>query len=333
MMRMIPNARLFPASLGLSLGLTLGLAAPTPAPAQTRPQAAPDTFFGAFFGSVRAREIASLSYGARGCVTEVAETAENGGAVAAGAVLVRLDDQRAALALRTAEARLFELQAAVEERALAVASAEADARRRQQELTFVGEEFERSSAMLDRGLINESAMDTVERRYMDATFAAERATEAIASAEAAAKRAELALEIGQLDRQSAEIDLSKFTLAVPFDGILAGFDATVGACVQEGELAGQVYMPDQKSVDVYLQVRLLTGAAGGGLAVDAPVRVLRVNDEACAGTIARIDTEADLENQLVQVTVDVDETCAPRLFLNESVKIEVGSDEAALTRP
>jgi len=84
-----------------------------------------------FFGNVRASDISSLSYEVRGCIVEVSETAERDRVVEAGQVVVRLDDLRAKLALRTAEVRVLELEAAVAERQLALQSAQADESRQQ----------------------------------------------------------------------------------------------------------------------------------------------------------------------------------------------------------
>ncbi|MCG6901849.1 MAG: HlyD family efflux transporter periplasmic adaptor subunit [Rhodobacter sp.] len=283
-----------------------------------------------YFGTVRASKIFSLSYGARGCIVEVSESAKDERVVQTGQVLVKLDDQRSQLALRTAAARISELATAIEERQLAIEAARADDRRRKQELELVSGEFERSSVMLGRGLINETTMDAIQRRFMEANFAVERATEAIANAETALKRAEIALEIGKLDMQSEEINLAHFLLAVPFDGVLVGFDANVGDCVQEGELAARIYAPDQKSVDVFFRISQLTAPRASGLSVGAPVKVTRINGQECQGTITRIDTEAETESQFVETTVDVDPSCAPNLFLNESVEIEaaqIASDD------
>ncbi|MDJ0627100.1 MAG: HlyD family efflux transporter periplasmic adaptor subunit [Rhodobacter sp.] len=279
-----------------------------------------------YFGTVSASKMSGLSYQARGCIVAVSEDAERARKARSGQVLVKLDDQRTRLALKTAEARILDLAATVEERQLALAAARADDRRRNEELDFVAEEFERNSTMLGRGLINETTMDAVERRFMDAKFAAERAKEAIANAEAAVKRAEIALEIGKLERQTAEINLADTSLTAPFDGILVGFDENVGDCVQEGELAGQIYVPDQKAVDVFFLISRLSAPEPARVAVGAAVVVTRVNGEMCDGTITRIDTEADLENQFVEATVDVDPTCAPDLFLNEAVEVQVTQD-------
>ena len=296
----------------------MGLGLPSASLAQdTGRGALPDTYF----GTVRARDMSSLSYGGRGCIVEVSQTAKRGSMVEAGQLLVRLDAQRMQLALRTADGRLSELAAAVAERELAIAAAVADERRRGQELAFVEEEFQRNSVMLGRGLINETAMEAIERRHMEATFASERAKEAIANAEAALKRAEIALEIGELEKQSAELDLSDMVVAAPFDGVLVGFSANVGDCVQEGEVAAQIYVPDQKAVDVFFPISRLTQPVANGLGIGAEVTIRRVNGQECPGSITQLESEADPETQYVEATVDVDESCAPNLFLNEGVEV------------
>lgn len=281
-------------------------------------QTAPDTFF----GTVRASDIAGLSYGARGCIVEIHEAAKQGRTAREGDILVRLDDQRAQLALRSAQARVAELEAQVEERQLAISAAEADGRRRAEELEFVSEEYQRNSIMLGRGLINETAMEAVERRFMDARFTAERADEAILSAIAAKGRAEIALEIGRLDLETARLGQEDLVLAAPFDGVLLGFEPNMGDCVQEGERAGQIYAPDRKAVDVYLLISRLSAEGSAGMSVGAAVQVKRVNGEICGGQITRVDTEADLENQFVEATIEVEPTCAQGLFLNEAVEVE-----------
>lgn len=275
-----------------------------------------------FFGTVQATAMVGLSYEARGCVVEVSEQAKRDRVASAGQVLVRLDGKRSLLSLRTAESRLAELQAQVQERELDIQSAVADDKRRQQELDLTTAEFDRNSTMLGRGLINETTMEGVERRFMEARFAADRAQETIATARAAKRRAEIALEIGQLDLQTAQLSHDMLVLTAPIDGVLVGFETNVGDCVQEGERAAQIYAPSQKSVDVFILISRLSASGPNGIAEGAEVRITRVNDQTCGGRITRFDTEADLENQFVKATIEVDETCAPGLFLNEAVEVE-----------
>lgn len=281
-----------------------------------------------YVGTVRASELQGLAYGTRGCIETISEEAKRAKVASADQVLVKLDDQRSQLEMRTAEARLLDLEAALQERALAVDAARADNRRRAEEVAFVGKEYERNLTMFRRGLINETTMESVERRMMDARFTAERAQEAVDNALSAMKRAEIAVEIGKLDMQTAELNNENLTLTSPIDGVLIDFDPTEGACVQEGELAGQIYEPHKKAVDVYVLVSDLSAADPTGIFIGAPVTVTRVNGEVCGGTVTRIETEAELESQYVNTTIDVDEACAPALFLNEAV--EVGSAQPGM---
>lgn len=310
--------------LALTLTLpTLGMAQDTPAAVETlRLQAKKTVTTDTFFGTVQASDMVGLSYEARGCVVEVSDQAKRDRVASAGQVLVRLDDKRSLLSLRTAESRMAELEAQVAERELDIQSTVADDKRRQQELDLTTAEYERNSTMLGRGLINETTMEGVERRFMEARFAADRAQEAIATARAAKRRAEIALEIGQLDLQTAQLSHDMLVITAPIDGVLVGFETNVGDCVQEGERAAQIYAPSQKSVDVFILISRLSATGPNGIAQGSEVRITRVNDQTCGGTITRFDTEADLENQFVKATIAVEESCAPDLFLNEAVEVE-----------
>ncbi|MBP0483554.1 efflux RND transporter periplasmic adaptor subunit [Sagittula salina] len=276
-----------------------------------------------YVGTVRSRDVNGLSYGVRGCIAQVSEDALRNQVASAGQVLVELDDSLSQLALKTAEARVADLKAAVEERDLSLAAAEADVRRRGEELAFVAKEFERNQTMFRRGLINETTMEAVERRMMDARFAAEQAKEAMAAARSARARAEIAVQIGELDLETTRIDHAGLVLTAPFDGVLVGFEPRVGACVTEGALAAQLYDPKRKAVDVYVLISRLTRTDATAVTRGAQVTVRRGNGAACGGQITWIDTEADLESQYVKATIDLDETCAPQLFLNEAVEVEM----------
>ncbi len=322
-MTLLPIAfpRALPALLALSLALPAAAQDLVLAVETARLQKDADAPAEVYVGTVRASELLGLSYGARGCILTVSEEAKRAKVASEGQVLVELDDQRSQLALRTAEARLLDLEAALAERALAVDAARADDRRRAEEVEFVAKEYERNLTMFRRGLINETTMESVERRMMDANFTAERASEAVDNALSAMKRAEIALEIGRLDMQTAELNHEMLVLEAPIDGVLIEFDPKEGACVQEGELAGQIYEPHKKAVDVYVLVSDLSATDPTGIFIGAPVTVTRVNGEVCGGTVTRIETEAELESQYVNTTIELDEACAPDLFLNEAVEV------------
>jgi hypothetical protein len=49
---------------------------------------------------------------------------------------------------------------------------------------------------------------------------------------------------------------------------------------------------------------------------------VRTNGQICEGVFSLIETEANLESQNVKAKIELSETCAPYLFLNEAVGIK-----------
>ena len=273
-------------------------------------------------GTVVADNKTGLSYKARGCITGLSQAAVKSGKATAGQVLVELDDRSATLAVKSANARVSDLEAAVDESEFSITVAKADGARIKEEQDFVDREFERTRVLFRRGLVNETTLETAERRKLDATFAVDRTAEALERALSARSRANIALEIGQLDVRARELDLEALTMRSPFDGVLLNFQPNIGDCVSEGALAAQIYAPDEKSVETFVFVDQLVDTASGDVVVGNPVNVIRVNGQICPGVFSLVGTEADLESQNVKTTIELDASCAPTMFLNEAVGIE-----------
>ena len=273
-------------------------------------------------GTVVADNKTGLSYKARGCITGLSQAAVKSGKATAGQVLVELDDRSATLAVKSANARVSDLEAAVDESEFAITVAKADGARIKEEQDFVDREFERTRVLFRRGLVNETTLETAERRKLDATFAVDRTAEALERAISARSRANIALEIGQLDVRARELDVEALTMRSPFDGVLLNFQPNIGDCVSEGALAAQIYAPDEKSVETFVFVDQLVDTASGDVVVGNPVNVIRVNGQICPGVFSLVGTEADLESQNVKTTIELDASCAPTMFLNEAVGIE-----------
>jgi len=273
-------------------------------------------------GTVVANNKTGLSYEARGCITSLSTDAIKSGTATAGQNLVQLDDRAANLAHKTAQVRLSDLKAAVSERAFAIKIAKADVARVSEEQDFVNREYDRTRVLFQRGLVNETTLDAAERSKLDATFVVQRAEEALERAKAAKGRAEIALEIGELELQARELDLEALILRAPFDGVLLNFNANIGDCVAQGSQAAEIYDPTEKSVETFVYVDQLVDADSVGVVAGNPVQVVRTNGQICEGVFSLIETEANLESQNVKAKIELSETCAPDLFLNEAVGIK-----------
>ena len=118
-----------------------------------------------------------------------------------------------------------------------------------------------------------------------------------------------------------KLDRDELTVTAPFNGVLLNFKPKVGDCVSQGSLAAQIYSPDEKSVEMFVFMDQLVAGQLFGLVAGNHVNVVRINEQICPGIISLIDTEANMETQNVKITIELDETCASTMFLNEAVNI------------
>ena len=235
---------------------------------------------------------------------------------------MRLDDRAAILALKTAQARLSDLEAALNERDLAVSVVKAEITRVEEEQRFVDKEFERTHVLFQRGLVNETTLEAAERRKMEALFAVDRSKEELKRVISNKARANIAVEIGDLEVLARELDLDELTLKSPFSGVLLNFEPKLGDCVSQGSLAAQIYSPDEKSVETFVFMDQLVDGQSFGIVIGNPVDVIRINEDTCRGKISLIDTQANLETQNVKITIKLNPQCASVMFLNEAVTIK-----------
>ena len=277
-------------------------------------------------GTVFANNETGLSYQTGGCISEVSTQSLTTGKAYQGQVLVELDDRNAILAFKTAEARLLDLEASVEDSDFAIEVAKADVGRVEEEFQFVEREFERTKVLFERGLVNETTFEAAERRKLETTFSVQRAKEALGRSISSKTRSLIALDIGKLELEGRQLDLDDLIVRAPHDGILLEFEPNIGDCVSQSSLAAKLYRPEEKSVETFIFVEQLVNAKEIGVAVGNLVNVIRTNGQICSGIFSLVGTEADLESQNVKAIIDLDPTCAPSMFLNEAVKIETVSE-------
>ena len=277
-------------------------------------------------GTVLANNETSLSYQTSGCIAEVSSQSLTTSKTYQGQILVELDDRNAVLALKTAQARLLDLEASVDDSDFAIEVAKADVGRVEEEFQFVQREFERTKVLFERGLVNETTLEAAERRKLEATFSVQRAKEALSRSISSKTRSLIALDIGKLELEGRQLDLDELIVRAPHDGILLDFEPNIGDCVSQSSLAAKLYRPEEKSVETFIFVEQLVNAEEMGVAVGNSVNVIRTNGQICKGIFSVVGTEADLESQNVKAIIDLDPTCAPSMFLNEAVKIETVSE-------
>ena len=277
-------------------------------------------------GTVFANNETSLSYQTGGCIAKVSSQSLTTWKTYQGQILVELDDRNAVLAVKTAQAKLLDLEASVADADFAIEVAKADVGRVEEEFQFVKREFERTKVLFERGLVNETTFEAAERRKLETTFSVQRAKEALGRSISSKTRSLISLDIGKLELEGRQLDLEELIVRAPHDGILLEFEPNIGDCVSQSSLAAKLYRPEEKSVETFIFVEQLVNAEEMGVAVGNSVNVIRTNGQICEGIFSVVGTEADLESQNVKAIIDLDPTCAPSMFLNEAVKIETVSE-------
>lgn len=227
------------------------------------------------FGEVRSRRVLELRAPTEGTVIELAENFEEGGAVTAGQVLLRIDPAEtqsardtAAADLRDAENELAEAEAALSLAGDDLRAAEAQAQLRQRALT-------RQTDLMSRGVGSAAAVETAELAAAAADQAVLSRRQALAQAEARLAQAQTALERRQIALAEAERALARTVLRAEFDGVLSEVDVVQGRLVSRNEQLARLIDPAALEVAFRISAAQYAQMLGpDGTLPEAPVRVV-----------------------------------------------------------
>lgn len=256
------------------------------------------------FGEVVSRRTLELRATSAGRIVELADGFEDGAAVSAGQVLIRLDPADATAArdivridLSRAEAELRDAQSALELSRLdrAEAEAQADLRRRA---------FERRQTLTERGVATEANVEEAELAFANARAAVIARRQAEAQAVARVSQAQTGLERQRINLSEAERRVEETRISTTFAGVLSDTTAVTGGQASMNERLARVIDPDALEVSFRLStaqyLRLLddTGALIptlgevalelGGLEITTPARLLRASPSVGDGQSGRL---------------------------------------------
>ena len=289
------------------------------------------------FGEVLSRRRLELRASAQGEVVFLHEAFEEGGRVAEGDVLLRIDPADATSArdlaradLREAEAELREALRALDLAADELAAAEDQATLRRQAVA-------RQQDLLRRGVGTDAAVETAELARSSADQAVVSRRQALAQAEARIDQAETALDRRGIALAEAERRLDETELRAGFTGVLSGVSVVVGGLVGANERLGELIDPDRLEVGFRLSTSQYLRLLGeDGRLIGAPVTVsldvLGV-DLTSDGTISR-ESGAVAEGEtgrLLFARLDTAEGLRPGDFV--TVEIEEPALEQVVTLP
>ncbi|MEM7614582.1 MAG: HlyD family efflux transporter periplasmic adaptor subunit [Pseudomonadota bacterium] len=204
------------------------------------------------FGEVTSRRSLEIRTATGGRVLELAPQFRDGGEVAEGDVLLRIDPANAESAVAVAEADLAEARAEATETRTRVVLAEADLRASEQTRDLRLQSLERQQAIQNRGAGTSTAVEDAEIALASAEQAVVGRQQALAQAQSARELAEITINRRAIALADAERALVDTVVRAPFDGLLSAADALPGGMMSANERIGT--LTDVASLEVSFRV-------------------------------------------------------------------------------
>ncbi|MEM7721076.1 MAG: HlyD family efflux transporter periplasmic adaptor subunit [Pseudomonadota bacterium] len=200
------------------------------------------------FGEVRSRRTLELRAPVEGTVIDLAPGFEDGGAVAAGQMLLRIDPAEAQSARDTAAADLREAENDVTEAQAAVGLAIEDVASARRQAELRARALSRQEDIFERGVVSAATLEEAEMAAATADQQVLSRRQALASAEAQLAAAETALERRRIALAEAERQLARTELTASFSGVLSEVDIASGRLVNRNEQVARLIDPDDLEV-------------------------------------------------------------------------------------
>lgn len=204
------------------------------------------------FGEVESRRRLELRSVASGRIVELADGFEDGGAVTAGQVLLRIDPADAKSALDRAKADLLDAEAEVRdaERSLVLSRDEEAATQDQADLQQRA--YERQVDLAERGVGTAAAVETAELAAASARQSVLSRRQAVTVAEARIDQAQTRLARANIALAEAQRALDDTTITAPFDGTLSETDVVAGRLASANEKLA--VLVDSQALEVAFRV-------------------------------------------------------------------------------
>jgi len=200
------------------------------------------------FGEVRSRRSLELRAPAAGTVLELADGFEDGGAVAEGQLLLRIDPAEAMSARDVAAADLREAEGNLREAETVVLLAREDVAGAQTQADLRDRAMDRQRDLLDRGVGSAASLETAELAAASANQAVLSRRQALAQAEARLDQTGTLVERRRISLTEAERLLAQTELRAEFAGVLADVAVVQGRLVNRNEQVARLIDADALEV-------------------------------------------------------------------------------------
>lgn len=200
------------------------------------------------FGEVRARRTLELRATASGTIVELHPAFEEGGKVAAGDLLLRVDPSDAQSALDVAVTDLAEAEAEVRDAATGLDLAIQDAAAAEEQMALRVQALLRAEQLLERRIGSEAAVESAALAEASAKQTVVGREQALAQARARVDLAATSLARRKIALAEAERRLAETTLHAEFSGTLSNVSVVKGGLVQNNERLAELVDPGELEV-------------------------------------------------------------------------------------
>lgn len=182
----------------------------------------------------------------------LADGFRDGGTIAAGEVMFRIDPARLETAVALAESDLAEAEAELARARSAVVLARLDAEAAEAQVDLRREALTRQEGLVARDVGRIADLETAALAHAAATQTAIGRQQAVAAEEARIAQGEITVERRRIALLEARRALGETTVTAPFDGLMTSSAATLGRQVSVGERLGVLIDPADLEVSFRL---------------------------------------------------------------------------------
>lgn len=204
------------------------------------------------FGQTQPWKSTTLAVDQSGLVTWRAPQLEIGQRVAAGMPLLKLDEERAQLAVEAAASALRSAEQTVAWRQADVAVAEAEWKNASTAEPLSKREWKRLQALAESGDGPISAADQAELAWVAASGRVRSAEQSVASAQAAAAAAASQVQTAEVALRQAQLEVQRCELTAPIHGEVAAAAVEVGQWLSPGMAVCQIADRSQLLIEAQL---------------------------------------------------------------------------------
>jgi len=224
------------------------------------------------YGRVETPDLLRATASAAAWVTEVA--VEDGQRVAAGDVLVRLDERDFLPRIAQAEAQVAELEAEIESERNRYETDRLALEKEQRLLQLARDAVARQERLKTQRVGAEQALDEAEQAAVQQALAVSNREMSLADHPIRVRALQARLASSQARLQELQLEYERATLRAPYDGIVTAVDATEGDQVTKGQVLARMFalasLQVRARIPAPYQAELLTALseawrpAGGG---------------------------------------------------------------------